>query len=633
MCGIAGVYYFNNKCLNGGSDDYLKVLLKNISHRGPDDQGVATYRNCAIGMVRLSIIDIPTGQQPIYSSDGRYSIVFNGEIYNYQSIRNGLIKKSIDFNTNSDTEVILKGYIEYGKGILDLLEGMFAFCIYDSEKHELFIARDRLGKKPLYYYRDKEKLIFCSEVQAIKQLGGLELSLNEQSYWDYLTYRYIPGEDTSYSQIKKFGRAQYSFVTSTDITTSTYWEIPHSGDNEQLPSRFGELFAESVRKRLISDVPVGVMLSGGIDSCAVLYEAAKHQIIDSYHVFFDTTDKDYNELAYAKQMAASVNSPLHIVEASRVDFYDQLVNIASITDEPLADLASIPFKMVCDLAVKDVKVALSGEGSDEILAGYGIGSIPNRLQRLSILKMVPKPVRAFIRNILEQQFKRKIALFDEVEGDVKSWAKSTNYNITYQIGQEQKIELLRDGLTDNFLNSARFIQDHYDHVQDEDVVNQMLHVISSDWLEQDILMKSDKVSMSSSLELRCPFLDHHLVEYLFRLSGDKKVGLLNRQQQSKVLLKEYLYKKIPDELVFRKKLGFPVPTYDVKEKKDLEFMFDILNSDNCYYQQYMQRSKVVEMLDNINNNFKEGYSMKHFLWSMVVYELWVNGSRERHRGK
>jgi len=629
MCGIAGIYYFNNSDDTDHSNNDLKVLLKNISHRGPDDQGVAVYGNCAIGMVRLSIIDIPAGHQPMLSSDKRYSIVFNGEIYNFQSIRGELIKKSIDFDTNSDTEVILKGYIEYGKDILDMLEGMFAFCIYDSKKHELFIARDRLGKKPLYYYKDEEKLIFCSEVQAIKQLNNLDLSLNDQSYWDYLTYRYIPGEETSYSQVKKFGRGRYDFVTSAGITTSRYWEIPRSGNNELSPSRFGELFADSVKKRLVSDVPVGVMLSGGIDSCAVLFEAAKHQTIDSYHVFFDTTDKDYNELAYAKQMAALVNSPLHIVEASRVDFYDQLINIASITDEPLADLASIPFKMVCDLAVKDVKVALSGEGSDEVLAGYGIGSIPNRLQKLSILKMTPKPVRSFIRRIVERQLQRDVALFDELEGDLDDWAKNSNYNITYQVGQEQKIALLRNDTSSVFLDSSRFIQDHYEKVRDEDVINQVLHAISTDWLEQDVLMKSDKVSMSSSLELRCPFLDHNLVEYLFNLPGKYKVGKLNRKQQSKIILKEYLYKKIPDELIFRKKLGFPVPSYDIKQKQDFDFMFDILNSANCYYQQYFEKKRVIDMLEKIRGDFLGGYSMRHFFWSMVVYELWFKGKSQQ----
>ena len=629
MCGIAGIYYFNNSDDTDHSNNDLKVLLKNISHRGPDDQGVAVYGNCAIGMVRLSIIDIPAGHQPMLSSDKRYSIVFNGEIYNFQSIRGELIKKSIDFDTNSDTEVILKGYIEYGKDILGMLEGMFAFCIYDSKKHELFIARDRLGKKPLYYYKDEEKLIFCSEVQAIKQLNNLDLSLNDQSYWDYLTYRYIPGEETSYSQVKKFGRGRYDFVTSAGITTSRYWEIPRSGNNELSPSRFGELFADSVKKRLVSDVPVGVMLSGGIDSCAVLFEAAKHQTIDSYHVFFDTTDKDYNELAYAKQMAALVNSPLHIVEASRVDFYDQLINIASITDEPLADLASIPFKMVCDLAVKDVKVALSGEGSDEVLAGYGIGSIPNRLQKLSILKMTPKPVRSFIRRVVERQLQRDVALFDELEGDLDDWAKNSNYNITYQVGQEQKIALLRNDTSSVFLDSSRFIQDHYEKVRDEDVINQVLHAISTDWLEQDVLMKSDKVSMSSSLELRCPFLDHNLVEYLFNLPGKYKVGKLNRKQQSKIILKEYLYKKIPDELIFRKKLGFPVPSYDIKEKQDFDFMFDILNSANCYYQQYFEKKRVIDMLEKIRGDFLGGYSMRHFFWSMVVYELWFKGKSQQ----
>ena len=328
-------------------------------------------------------------------------------------------------------------------------------------------------------------------------------------------------------------------------------------------------------------------------------------------------------------MAALVNSPLHIVEASRVDFYDQLINIASITDEPLADLASIPFKMVCDLAVKDVKVALSGEGSDEVLAGYGIGSIPNRLQKLSILKMTPKPVRSFIRRVVERQLQRDVALFDELEGDLDDWAKNSNYNITYQVGQEQKIALLRNDTSSVFLDSSRFIQDHYEKVRDEDVINQVLHAISTDWLEQDVLMKSDKVSMSSSLELRCPFLDHNLVEYLFNLPGKYKVGKLNRKQQSKIILKEYLYKKIPDELIFRKKLGFPVPSYDIKEKQDFDFMFDILNSANCYYQQYFEKKRVIDMLEKIRGDFLGGYSMRHFFWSMVVYELWFKGKSQQ----
>ena len=627
MCGIAGVYYFkDNSAENNKTVYYLKKLLKNISHRGPDDQGTAFYENCSIGIVRLSIIDIPTGHQPIFSPDGRYAIVYNGEIYNYQSIKNSLIEDDIKFETNSDTEVVLKGYIKYGKDILHLLDGMFAFCIYDSKLHKLFIARDRLGKKPLYYYSDKEKLIFCSEVDAFKQLNELPLTYNRQAYWDYLTYRYIPGKDTSYDQIKKFGRAQYSLITSEEIKTERYWNIPHShSNNPPTADRFGELFSDAVKKRLISDVPIGVMLSGGIDSCAVLYEASKHQKIDSYHVFFDTNDKDYNELKYAKQMAASVNSPLHIIEASRSDFYEQLDNIAMITDEPLSDLAAIPFKIVCDFAVRDVKVALSGEGSDEILAGYGIDSIPRRLKRLDYLRKIPKPARNIIKTITEKMLGRDISLFDEVNFAAKDWANSTNFNITYQISQLQKLALLKDGVGDTFLDSARFLQNNYNQLIDEDVINQMLHVISTDWLEQDVLMKSDKVSMSSSLELRCPFLDHNLVEYLFGLQGKYKVGKLKNVQHAKILLKEYLSNKIPDELVFRKKLGFPVPAYDVKAQSDLSFIYDILNQKNSYYQNYFKQSSIIKIIDAIKNDFHYGQKMKHFLWSLVVYELWIKG--------
>jgi len=632
MCGIAGIYHFKKTHKDSKYSNDLEILLNNIKHRGPDDQGVAHYDLCSIGMVRLSIIDLQTGHQPMHSEDDRYSIIFNGEIYNFQSIKDGLIEKGVEFKTVSDTEVVLKGFIAYGKDILNKLEGMFALAIYDSKKHDIFIARDRLGKKPLYYYQDEEKIIFCSEVQALTQLEDLSLTLSSQSYWDYLTYRYIPGENTAYNQIKMFGRGQFTVISSNSSKRETYWKVPYTKTTEYPePNHFKKLFSASVKKRLISDVPVGVMLSGGIDSCAVLYEAAKHQKIDSYHVFFDTTDKNYNELKYAEKMAKSVNSNLHVVEASREDFYEQLINIATITDEPLADLAAIPFKMVCDLAAKDVKVALSGEGSDEILAGYGIGSIPKRMRLLSLLKLVPKPVRDMIRKVLEIKMQRSISLFDEVEYKTNNWAKFSNYNITNQINQQDKVDLLRDDLDNTFLDSYRILNSQYKQLSDEDVVNQMLHVISEDWLEQDVLMKSDKVSMSSSLELRCPFLDHHLVEYLFSLNGKQKVGVLNGKQQSKILLKEYLYKKIPDQLVFRKKLGFPVPTYDIQEKNDLDFIYDILSSKNCYYQQYFSIKSIMNILDSIKNNFSETHSMKHFLWSVVVYELWLKGGEKQER--
>jgi asparagine synthase (glutamine-hydrolysing) len=633
MCGIAGIFQFCDNTDHVSLSKNVKHLLNSIKHRGPDNQGISDQGQCVLGMVRLSIIDIPTGHQPMFSPDNRYSIVFNGEVYNYREIRDGLQKESVTFETNSDTEVILKGYVKYGVKILDLLDGMFAFAIYDSLNEELFIARDRLGKKPLYYYKDSEKLIFCSEVHAISKYIGLDLSLNKQSYWDYLTYRYIPGVDTSYSQIKKFERGEYSLISTSGVTKNSYWSIPRESSSEpireikvdSIADRFGTLFSQSVTKRLVSDVPVGVMLSGGIDSCAVLYEVSKHQPIDSYHVFFDTTDNDYNELKYAKQMAQFSGSPLHVVEATRQDFYDQLLDISKITDEPLSDLASIPFKMVCDLAAKNVKVALSGEGSDEILAGYGINSIQRRLQLLSVLNRVPESIRRWVRVIVEKREGRKIALFDEVGKSIEQWGKNSNYNITYQISHNEKAEFLHADTEHEFFDSSRFLHELYDSVEDEDVINQLLHIVSSDWLEQDVLMKSDKVSMSSSLELRCPFLDHHLVEYLFKVPGNFKVGNLNGQHQSKLLLKKYLYGKIPDNLVFRKKLGFPVPSYDLKAQKDVEFMYDILNSDDCYYLQIFQKNKVMKLLDSLKYNFSESGSLKHFLWSMVVYELWAKG--------
>jgi asparagine synthase (glutamine-hydrolysing) len=631
MCGIAGIFFFAGGDHRGEVKETVASLLGDLTHRGPDDTGEIAVPAFGMGTTRLAIIDISGGHQPMTAAGGRYSICFNGEIYNYRQIRSALIEVGCVFQTESDTEVILQGYLKWGEKVLDRLEGMFAVAIYDAEHHELLLARDRLGKKPLYYYRDADRLIFCSEVQAIARLDGIRLNVNAQSYWDFLTYRYIPGTATAYERVFKVERGHFYRVSASGMEATLYWRIPREADETAAPPpsgnsarRFGELFATAVEKRLVADVPVSVVLSGGIDSCAVLMEASKHKTIDSYHVHFPSDDEDFNELKYAELMAKRAGSTLHVVEATEQAFFDQLLDIAAITDEPLADLASVPFKMVCDLAAKDLKVVLSGEGADEVLAGYGYHHLPRRLDRLGLLQKLPRPALGILRKIMETACGRPLKIFDEVDVPLARYGKNLNHNITFQMDHGGKLDLLAGD--HHFEDSARFLDDEYDAIAAEDPLNQILHVISGAWLVEDVLMKSDKVSMSASLEVRCPFLDHDLVEFLFRLPGKSKVGKFNGQFESKVLLRRYLDGKVPEEILSRRKFGFPVPVYSLHADRELDFMHDILGTANCFYPQILNRDAVMGLLASVKEaRSSVQSSIKHFLWSIAIYEIWFRG--------
>lgn len=625
MCGIAGQFHFRKEPDPTGLESEVSRFLDAMYHRGPDDRGIAVFPKAALGMVRLSIIDLHSGHQPMSDASDRFHIVFNGEIYNYRALRDEMLGAGVAFRTSSDTEVVLNGFVREGARFLDRLEGMFAFAIYDRAKHELFLARDRFGKKPLYYYVDEEKLIFSSETKAF--LGaGIPLRIDEQSYWDFLTYRYVPGADCALAPLRKIPAAHFGVVTERGLMTERYWSLPRV-DESEVPTgaqeTFSRLFGEAVRKRLVADVPVGVVLSGGLDSCAVLYEASRERPIHSYHVQFDA-GPGYSELEYAELMAKSVDSPLHTIRAGEPEFLDWLGRMGQLTDEPIADLASIPLRFVSSLASHDLKVALSGEGSDETLAGYGTNQLYLRLKMLETLQkfgLGSDPIVRVLKKLLPGQ-DRKIEM---LRHSVRDWPRSINYNITFQMDQAAKLRLAREdrGLAD----SARFLKAAYDEVASEDPVNQMLHVSCREWLVENVLMKSDKVSMSASLEVRCPFLDHKLVEFLFRLPGKKKVGFFNGKFQSKVLLRRHLRGKIPQILLDRKKLGFPVPAYALNSRASKEFVFNALNAQDAFYRRVFDGKRVMELFESaVGEGNPRETKLKHFLWSLVVYENWY---RER----
>ena len=431
------------------------------------------------------------------------------------------------FTTNSDTEVVLYSYIKWGEKFVEKLDGMFSIIIYDKVYDELIVCRDRFGKKPLYYYKDNKQIIICSEVKAINDLknkNSLNLSLNTQAYWDYLTYRYIPGEQTSYRNIYKFDRGSVYKIQKDKISKRKYWSVNFKETKnlsiKSKKEKFKEIFENSVKKRLIADVPVGVILSGGLDSSAVLYAASKYQKINSYHVCFKNENENFNELRYAKKVAEHLNSNLKVIEIDDKMFLDKLSQINKYTDEPLSDLASIPLKFVSDLAAQDVKVVLSGEGADELMAGYDLYNVQKNIDRLRNLNRY-KPFSMMLKKIFRLFFSKKFYVLDKIGINHKNYANEVFKNITYQITDKEKISLLKSK-DSKYLRSERFFEQSYLKSKDLDQINQILYTISKEWLVENVLMKSDKVTMSSSIECRCPFLDKDLAEFFFEQSGREK---------------------------------------------------------------------------------------------------------------
>lgn len=623
MCGIAAIYNIKENELDSLTG--IKKILQNINHRGPDQQNHISVNQCHLGIARLSIIDLKNGSQPIVDTTRRFHIVFNGEIYNYLFLKKELEDLNYNFKTNSDTEVVLYSYIQWGEKFADKLDGMFSIIIYDKINNELIVCRDRLGKKPLYYYRDEKKIVICSEVKAISNLKKeklLDLELNSQGYWDYLTYRYIPGEQTSYKNIFKFDRGSIYKIQKDKISKTKYWKISFKDTKnnslENKKKNFKILFDNAVKKRLIADVPVGVILSGGLDSSAVLYSASKFQKINSYHVCFKNEKENFNEYKYAKKVANHLNSDLKVIEIDDNMFLDKLSQINKYTDEPLSDLASIPLKFVSDLAAKDVKVVLSGEGADEIMAGYDLYNVQQNINYLKNLNRY-KPISILFKNFFRLFFLKKFSALDKIGINHENYARQVYKNITYQITDKEKSSLLKYK-DDNFLKSERFMEKNYLECKNLDQINQILYVISKEWLIENVLMKSDKVTMSSSLECRCPFLDKDLIEFYFGMSGKEKIYNGNGSLDQKILLKEYLEGNIPNEIINRKKLGFPVRAYNLDKKKYKDFLFDHLLSKNSYYENFFTKNEILNKAElSIKQNNE---NIKNFLWSIVIYEIW-----------
>jgi asparagine synthase (glutamine-hydrolysing) len=626
MCGIVGIAgkFSREECAG-----IVGRMNNSIVHRGPDDDGVWAEDGFGFGMRRLSIIDLAGGKQPIWDASSDRGIVFNGEVFNYRVLRNDLTSRGVSgWTTESDTEVVLKSLVEKGEAGIHDWNGMFAVATWDKKTKSVLLIRDRMGVKPLYYYWDGQTLLFASEIKAILASGLVERNIDKQALWDYLTFRYVPGPNSIWKNIKKLPPGHLlRFKPGGSPQIERYWESDvvsddfHAKSESEIDAEFAELFLDAVELRLVaSDVPVGVFLSGGLDSSAIAAAAVElgHRNFHTFSVGFEEGGY-YSELSYAAQVAKHVGARYHEIVLNRKQFLDMLPEVVYATDEPMADLSAVSVLALSRLARKDVKVVLSGEGSDEILAGYDFDRAEKEWNRVRLLQRFPQAAlkvgAAFTRLGPDGLHRRaeKVANLP-----LKSWNRLGLPHITGNFGQEEKEKLLPG---ESWADSERIVAAQYDAARSKDPLQQMLAVYQKDWLVEDLLMKADKATMAASLEARTPFLDYHLVEWANRQPNSVKVRRKGiNQYETKSVLRRFCSKRLPRTIIERPKRGFPDPANVWLGNGLQSWAHDTLFNSNSRLGSVLDKPAVESVLSEAENG-REGAANR--VWALLVLELWM----------
>lgn len=599
MCGICGIYGFSDENL-------VKTMCDILKYRGPDDSGYHFDDNVGLGHRRLSIIDLEKGHQPVYNEDGSICIVFNGEIYNYKKLRNLLSGAGHTFATSSDTEIIVHMYEEYGLDFLRFLSGMFSFAIWDSSKKILLIARDRLGEKPLYYTLYGNSLIFASEIKALLAFGGIEKEIDLTSVDYFLKYRYIPGPFTLIKSISKLLPGHYVLCREKKITVNKFWDINtqnllHKTEKFYIDTT-SELLSESVKDRLVSDVPLGAFLSGGVDSSAIVGLMSKmmNEPVKTFSVGFEE-EGDYNELKYAREIAEHFNTDHHEIIVKSSDILKDLPGIIWHLDEPIVDPAAVPTFFVSALAKRHVKVVLNGEGADELFAGYK--DYKSALRNAQIRKFMPEPIRKTIikvaGNTQSEKMKENIQLILDEKKDHVLW-------------QPLFTDAERKTVLRYTVNSAPPSQKYFNEMK-TDLLNKMLYVDLKTWIPDNSLLKVDRMTMAHSIEGRVPFLDHGLVEFAMSIPQNFKL----KNYTGKYILRKTVENVVPRGIAWRKKHGFSVPLQDWIQKDLKNSISDVIQSKEFLQRGYVNKYEIEKLMKsslNSRNSFK--------MWSLFVLEMW-----------
>lgn len=631
MCGIAGIYNFGDE--QPVSSALLQRMTDVIRHRGPDADGIYIEGAIGLGQRRLSIIDLSeAGRQPMFSEDRQLAVVFNGEIYNYLEHRERLIQRGHRFHSHTDTEVIIYLYREYGEQCVNYLRGMFAFALWDEQKQRLFLARDRIGKKPIYYYCDGQRLVFGSELKCLLEDPTIPKELNYEALHDYLVYLYVPSPKTIYKHIYKLSPAHYMVCTRQGIQTiQEYWDVSFAHVEEEKDETYFcekliELLQEATKIRLMSDVPLGAFLSGGIDSSGVVAMMAHLMDTPVVTTSIGFEEKEFDELEYARVIHQKFNTQ-HFERIAKVEALNILEKITWHFDEPFADSSSVPTYYVSKLSRERVTVALAGDAGDENFAGYAkypIDAMENRL-RTRIPEGIKRGVIAPIAQMypkwdwLPQYLRAKFFLTNLTLSHARGFFR-TNTHLT----QEEQDGLLshefkrQTGGYDPFCVTERF----YNRADTTDPLSKVLYTDIKTYLPDDILVKVDRMSMANSLEVRAPMLDHRFMEFVATIPSRLKLN----GQEKKYILKKALTPYLPHDILYRKKRGFDAPV-------DRWFRHDLkdLTQETVLGSQSLQRGFFNP--DYIRHMWQQHQSgQRNFgynFWTLLMFELWYQRFMER----
>ena len=557
MCGICGIFVIEKE--QQVERETLESMNRRMAHRGPDDDGVFLHENIGLGMRRLSVIDLNTGQQPLSNPSGDIWIVFNGEIYNHRQLRSRLESQGHSYRTQSDTETILHLYEQYGAECVLHLRGMFAFAIWDGRKRCLFAARDRLGIKPFYYHWNGSTFVFGSEIKAVLAGPGVPSTFNRSSLAEFLAFGYTAQADTMFEGIFKLMPGHtLKLDESGSLQIERYWQMPADPDSDPKPqnyyaNKYRELLEDAVSSHLMSDVPLGVLLSGGLDSSAVAALSTKIQGAPMQTFSVGYAERAYSELNEARDVSRYIGSEHQEVQLGRQEFFDVLPMLTRQEDEPLAWPSSVALYCVARTARKSVKVVLTGEGSDETLGGYGRygWTLLNCRMDAAYRKLAPDRVRIAVRNGLESMpavasVHRKLR-HTFLMRDGNSWPSIYFDNFYAAFSAAEQVELMPAGAVrlsgDAYAASMLVWQE-----SQGDLLHRMLYTDINTYLVE-LLMKQDQMSMAASVESRVPFLDHPLVEFTARIPGRYSV----RRTQGKLILKDAVADLLPKSVIHGKK--------------------------------------------------------------------------------
>ena len=618
MCGICGIFEFHRR--EPIPEAVVRKMNDTIIHRGPDDEGIFTGGGIGFGFRRLSIIDVAGGHQPLCNEDGRVWVMLNGEIYNFSDLRQDLINRGHQFRTRSDTETIVHLYEEYGEDCFRRLRGMFAIALWDSRSRQLLLARDRVGKKPLFYAADSNRILFGSELKALLAADGLPRAIDHQALADYFSFGYVPAPKTIYQAVRKLRPGHYLVASEKELREVCYWDLSFANVENRSEDEWAELLrhqiCEATRVRLMSDVPLGAFLSGGVDSSSVvaMMTHLMKRPVTTCSIGFE--DKEYDEAGFARQIAEQFKSEHHeeTVRPSALEILDKLV---WHYDEPFADSSAIPTYYVSKVARRHVTVALGGDGGDESFAGYRrymLDHFENRFRR-----RVPAALRSTVFGPLGEMYPA-LAWAPRV---FRAKATFQSLSRTPLEGYFNSISYFRPAekhllFTEEFkkslggYDSGDVLRYHYERAGTDDLLSRIQYVDIKTYLPDDILAKVDRASMAVSLEVRAPLLDHELLEMAARIPSNLKL----KGRTGKYIFKKAMASQLPDGILNRKKMGFAIPLgrWFRNELKDVAHSTLFDSTDGILDPKFLKK---------IWDQHQRGhYDRSSHLWAVMMFRRW-----------